>query len=87
MDKLGGGEKVPPETNPEKNVLLGALSEVSSPSINETPMSRKEHKAYMDSLQESMMEKFRMMHVEHLNKPNGSIAQTPQTMRLLLLPW
>jgi hypothetical protein len=37
-------------------------------------MSRKEQKASMDDLQESMMEKFQKMLVEHINKPQGSIA-------------
>jgi hypothetical protein len=32
-------------------------------------MSRKEHKASMDALKESMLEKFQKMFVEHLNKP------------------
>jgi hypothetical protein len=36
MDKLGGGEKVPPEMDPEKLALSGTLPEVSTPSIDDT---------------------------------------------------
>jgi hypothetical protein len=40
----------------------------------------------MDALQESMMEKFHLMLVEHLNKPSGSIAPNPANNAIVTTP-
>jgi hypothetical protein len=86
MDNEGGGDKIPLSTDLEKNALPSMLPENSSPITNETPMSWKEHKASMDDLQESMMEKFEKMLVEHINKPQGSIAPNPANNASVLIP-
>jgi hypothetical protein len=80
------GEEMPPEMDSKKSDLLSAPQEVSSPSIDESPISRKEHKASMDALQESMMEKFHLMLVEHLNKPSGSITPNPANNAIVTTP-
>jgi hypothetical protein len=62
------------------------LPEISSPIIEQNPMSQKEHKTLLADLQESMMEKFQNMIVEHLNKPHGSIAPNPANNVIVPIP-